>query len=111
MTRVFVSALALVFICAIGVFADEFKGTIKSVDADKMQLIITADNGQDQTVTVSKHAQVVGPHLRTHQVDLKSALFKPGALVTITYETKEGRMTASKVHITAEPKGNHGSGE
>jgi hypothetical protein len=30
-----------------------------------MQLIVTDDNGQDQTVTFSKDAQVVGPHLHT----------------------------------------------
>jgi len=111
MMRVFVSALALVLVCTCGLFADELKGKVKSVDADKMQLIVTDDNGQDQTVTFGKEAQVVGPNLHTHQRGLKSPMLKPGAAVTITYETKEGQMTASKVHITAEAKSKEGGGE
>jgi hypothetical protein len=111
MMRVFVPALALVFVCASGLFADELKGKVKSVDAEKMQLIVTNDNGQDQTVTFGKEAQVVGPHGLTHPRGLKSPMLKPGASVTITYEAKEGQMTASKVHITAEAKGKEGGGD
>jgi hypothetical protein len=106
--RVFVSALALVFVCTCGLFADELKGKLKSVDTDKMQLVVTDDKGQDQTVTFGKEAQVVGPNGYTHARALKSPMLKPGASVTITYETKEGQMTASKVHITAEAKGKEG---
>ena len=108
MMRVFVSALAVVFVCASGLFAEELKGKVKSVDSEKMQLVVTDDKGQDQTVTFGKEAQVVGPHGHTHQRGLKSPMLKPGAEVTITYESKEGQMTASKVHITAEAKGSGG---
>jgi hypothetical protein len=111
MMRAFVPALALAFVCTCGLFADEIKGKVKSVDAEKMQLIVTDDNGQDQTVTFGKDAQVVGPHGLTHPRALKSRMLRPGAAVTITYENKEGQMTASKVHITAEAKGKEGSGE
>jgi hypothetical protein len=111
MMRAFVPALAVVLVCTCGVFADELKGKVKSVDAEKMQLVVTDDNGQDQTVTFGKEAQVVGPHGLTHQRGLKSPMLKPGAAVTITYENKEGQMTASKVHITAEAKGKEGGGE
>jgi hypothetical protein len=108
MMRAYISALALVLVCTGGLFADELKGKIKSVDAEKMQLVVTDDNGQDQTVTFGKEAQVVGPHGLTHHQALKSPMLKPGAAVTITYENKEGQMTASKVHITAEAKGAEG---
>ncbi len=108
MMRVFVSALALVFVCTSGLFADELKGKVKSVDAEKMQLIVTDDNGQDQTISFGKEGQVVGPHGLTHPRGLKSPMLKPGAAVTITYENKEGQMNASKVRITAEAKAKEG---
>jgi uncharacterized protein (TIGR03067 family) len=83
-----------------GVFAYEHKGTVKSVDAEKMELIVTDEKGQDQTVIVANDVQVVGPHLNPHVRGLKSPMLQPGASVTIIYETKEGHVIASKVHIT-----------
>jgi hypothetical protein len=100
MMRMFAAAAALVFIGVGALLADELKGKVKSVDTDKMQLVVTDDSGKDQTVTIGKEAKILGPNGHAARMGLKSKMLKEGAPVTITYETKDGQMTASQVSIT-----------
>jgi hypothetical protein len=100
MMRMFAAAAALVFIGVGTLLADELKGKVKSVDTEKMQLVVTDDSGKEQTVTIGKEAKFVGPNGKPQSKGLKSKMLKEGAPVTITYESKDGQMTASEVHIT-----------
>jgi hypothetical protein len=100
MMRMFAAAAALLFIGVGALLADELKGKVKSVDTEKMQLVVTDDSGKEQTVTIGKEAKILGPNGKPQRMGLKSKQLKEGAPVTITYETKDGQMTASEVHIT-----------
>src|SRR5262245_39304693 len=54
MMRMFAAAAALLFIGVGALLADELKGKVKSVDTEKMQLVVTDDSGKEQTVTIGK---------------------------------------------------------
>jgi hypothetical protein len=100
MMRMFAAVAALLFIGVGALLADELKGKVKSVDTEKMQLVVTDDSGNEKTVTMGKEAKVLGPNGKAAKLGLKSKLLKEGAPVTITYESKDGQMTASQVNIT-----------
>lgn len=100
MMRMFAATAALLFIGVGTLLADELKGKVKSVDSDKMQLVVTDDSGKEQTVTIGKEAKILGPRGKPQKKGLKSPQFKEGAPVTITYEMKDGQMTASQVNLT-----------
>src|SRR5262249_28201595 len=100
MMRMFAAAAAVLFIGLGALFADELKGKVKSVDTEKMQLVVTDDSGKEQAVNIGKEAKVLGHNGKPQSRGLKSKQLKEGAAVTITYEMKDGQMTASQVSIT-----------
>ena len=104
MMRMFAAAAALLFIGVGALLADELKGKVKSVDTEKMQLVVTDDSGKDQTVTMGKEAKILGHNGKPQKLGLKSKQLKEGAAVTVTYEMKDGQMTASQVSITGTMK-------
>jgi hypothetical protein len=65
-----------------------------------MQLVVTDDSGKEQTVTIGKEAKILGPNGKAQRMGLKSKMLRPDAPVTITYEMKDGQMTASQVNLT-----------
>jgi hypothetical protein len=103
MLRKFVFALLTFGVVTVGLLADEFRGKVKSVDADKMTITVAGKDGE-KTFTVNKDTKFVkGGKGKTTDLPegLKDKLFTgdmpPG--VTITYETKDGKDVVSEVKV------------
>jgi len=90
---VVVLALALVVALATPAFAAELKGKIKSVSADKKELVVTDKDNKDMTFSLSDTAQI---QLADNDITLKE--LKTGEEVTVTYEKKGDKLVATKVH-------------
>ena len=90
----FLLVLALVFLLGLAapVLADEAKGKIKSVDADKSQFVVTDKDGKDWTFKMDDNAKI-----RLNDKDSKLNDLKEGDEVTVTYEKKGDQMIASEV--------------
>jgi len=65
------------------------RGSVKTFDADKKQLILTDPNGKDWTFNIANDAKV-----RLNDKDSKVADLKLGDKVTVVYEKKGDEMTA-----------------
>jgi Cu/Ag efflux protein CusF len=90
----FVLVLVLVFLLGLAapVLAEEVKGKIKSVDADKNQFVLTDKDGKDLTFKMDDNAKI-----RLNDKDSKLNDLKEGDEITVTYEKKGDRMIASEV--------------
>ena len=99
MLRASVAALAVLVLCVGGAFADEIKGKVKSVDAEKNTVTVTVD-GKDQTLECAKDCAVVRAD-KPVKAGLKA--LKEGQEVTITCEKKDGKACATKI-VLAPPK-------
>jgi hypothetical protein len=87
----FALLLVLVFVLALGApaLADEAKGKIKSIDADKSQFVLTNGNGKDWTIHMADSAKV--------RLNSKLNNLKVDDVVTITYEKKGDRLEATEI--------------
>jgi hypothetical protein len=87
--------------------AEELKGKVKSYDAEAMTITVTAEDGQDHVVHLSKEVKVVGPNGKIQQEGLASKRLKAGTPVTVTYETGEGgKKQAVEVRMGSKEKKN-----
>lgn len=84
--------------------ADEVKGKVKGVDADKHSITVESD-AADRTFAVAADAKVVGlvgkKIKKATPGDLAGGLggVKPGAEVTLTTEAKGGRPEVTQVKV------------
>jgi hypothetical protein len=87
----FARLLVLVFVLALGApaLAEEAKGKIKSIDADKSQFVLTNGNGKDWTIHMADSAKV--------RLNSKLNNLKVDDVVTITYEKKGDRLEATEI--------------
>jgi len=67
------------------------KGTIKSMDADKNQVIVTDENGKDWTYHVQEGVKIYCDKIK----DAKFADLKVGSEVRLLWEKKEGKLCAA----------------
>jgi Cu/Ag efflux protein CusF len=87
-----VLALALLVAFANPVRAEETKGKIKSVSADKKEVVVTDNNGKDLTFQLAEDGKV-----RVADQDGKLSDLKEGDEVTVTYDKKDDKLIASKI--------------
>jgi len=71
--------------------ADESKGAIKSVDADKMTVTVTVD-GKDTTYTATKDTTITVAGKAAKFADLK-----PAAKVTVTFKKDGANIVVSAI--------------
>jgi Cu/Ag efflux protein CusF len=90
----FLLVLVMLFLLGLAgpVMAEEAKGKIKSVDADKSQFVLTDKDGKDWTFKMDDNAKI-----RLNDKDSKVNDLKEGDEVTVTFEKKGDRMIASEV--------------
>jgi Cu/Ag efflux protein CusF len=90
-------AVAVLVALATPVLAEEAKGKIKSISADKKQFVVTDNNGKDLEFTLTDEGKVT-----LADKDIKLNELKEGDQVTITYEKKDDKMMASEVKARRE---------
>jgi Cu/Ag efflux protein CusF len=89
-----VGTFALVLGLATSVLAmQSTKGTIKSMDGDKSQVVVTDENGKDWTYHVQDGAKIYCDKNK----DAKFADLKVGSQVRLLWEKKEGKLCAEAV--------------
>jgi hypothetical protein len=101
-----ISGLVVSFVLLIAgiVPAEEIKGKVKNVNAEKSTITITVDD-KDKTMDLAKDIKViglVGKNLKKAKVqDILDGLtaVKEGADVTLTYETVAEKDTASQIRL------------
>ena len=88
--------LALVFMLGLTapVLADEAQGTIKSVAADKNEVVLIDSLGKDQTFHAAAKCEVLIGDKEGTLSDLKK-----GDEATITFDKKNGKMTATEIRV------------
>jgi Cu/Ag efflux protein CusF len=89
-------ALALVFMLGLTapVLADEAQGTIKSVAADKNEIVLTDSLGKDQTFHAAAKCKVLIGDKEGTLSDLKK-----GDQATVTFDSKNGKMNATEIRV------------
>jgi hypothetical protein len=90
-------AVAVLVALATPVLAEEAKGKIKSVSADKKQFVVIDNAGKDLEFTLTDEGKVT-----LGDKDIKLNELKEGDQVTITYEKKDDKMMASEVKARRE---------
>jgi hypothetical protein len=85
-------ALALLVGLASPALADEAKGKIQSVNADKNEFVVTDASNKDWTFQMDPDAKV-----RLNDQDKKLADLKKGDEVTIMYQKKGDRLVATQI--------------
>jgi hypothetical protein len=90
-------AVAVLVALATPVLAEEAKGKIKSVSADKKQFVVTDNGGKDFEFTLTDEGKVT-----LGDKDIRLNELKEGDQVTITYEKKDDKMMASEVKARRE---------
>jgi hypothetical protein len=87
-------AFALVILAAFvtPVLADEAKGKIKSVSADKKEFVFTDKDSKDWTFMVDDNAKI-----QVANKDAKLADLKAGAEATVVYEKKGDKLIAKEI--------------
>lgn len=93
----FVLAFAIV---AAGLYAAEYKGKIKSVDADGDKITITVED-KDVTLSVDKEVKVVGGKDGTTALKggLKAKALKANANVTVTTEGSGDKEVVKEIKV------------
>jgi hypothetical protein len=89
-----VPALALVALFAFPfvVAAADAKGKVKSVTADRGEVVMTDDGGKDWTLTAAKDCKV-----KVNETDSKLEDLKAGDEITVTYEKDGDRLIARSI--------------
>jgi hypothetical protein len=97
MPKMFISALALVFLLSLTVSAlgAEAKGKVKSVNGDKNMFVIADENSKDLTITLAKDGKVF-----INDKEEKLSNLQAGDEVTVTHEKKGEALIASEVRCT-----------
>jgi hypothetical protein len=85
-------ALVVLALVASPVFADETKGKIKSVSADKKEFVFTDNNNKDWTFTVADDAKI-----KLADKDVKLSDLKAGEMATVVYEKKGDKLIAKEI--------------
>ena len=91
-------------------WADEIRGKIAKLDADKNTITITfpalpgAFPNADQTFEVLKNTAVVDLAGKDMKERLMDKRIKEGIQATITVEKKDGKVTKVKIHVDPEKK-------
>jgi hypothetical protein len=88
--------LALAFILGLTApaLAEEAKGTIKSVTADKNEFVCTDAAGKDFTFNLAAKGKVLIDGKESTLSDLKK-----GDAATVTWADKNGKMEASEIRV------------
>jgi hypothetical protein len=87
-----VLALALVVSLAAPVLADEARGKIKSVNADKNEFVVTDSNDKDWTFQMDPDAKV-----QLNNQDKKLSDLKKGDEIRVTYQKKGEKLVATQI--------------
>jgi len=102
MLRKFLFAFVLVFFFVGGLFAAEYKGKVKSVDADKGTLTVEIDGKEKVIKTNDKTKFLAGKDGKEElKAGLKAKVFeKAGANVTIKTDGEGDKEVATEVTVT-----------
>ena len=103
MLRTFLAAVLGLVLIGGGLLAEEIKGKIKSVDADKKVLTVTVD-GKDKEFKVTDTTNILGANGKAVKQGLKAKAFKEGANVVITTDKKDGKETVTEVKLAPAKK-------
>src|SRR5262249_8464213 len=101
----------LALIVAVGVLvAAEYKGTGKSLDADKNTITVTVD-GKDQAITFNDDTKFVdakGQAVKDRAKTIKRISEKPESIeeVTVTTDKKDGKEVATEIKVKGGKKKN-----
>jgi Cu/Ag efflux protein CusF len=95
----FLMALAMILFVALAtpVLAEEVKGKIKSITADKKEFTVTDNDGKTVEFVLTDDGKV-----KLGDKDGKLSDLKEGDEVTITYEKKDGKMMVSEIKCKRE---------
>jgi len=85
-------AMLLLVALAAPVLADEVKGKVKSITADKREFTVTDNDGKNHEFVLTEDGKV-----KLGDKDGKLSDLKEGDEVTITYEKKDGKMMVSEI--------------
>jgi outer membrane lipoprotein-sorting protein len=99
MMRKFVCAAVALVLCVGVVLADEIKGKIKSVDADKSTMTVTTSDGKDHVVQVGKDTRLLNAKGNALKEGIKDKHLKDGSDVVVQCEKKDGKAVASEVKL------------
>src|SRR4051794_5109506 len=99
MLRTLLCAVFALLLVVGGLLAAEIKGKIKSIDADKMTVTVTDEDGKDHVLNVEKDAKLVSPGGKDLKDGLKAKQFKEGAAVVVTCEKKDGKECATEIKL------------
>jgi hypothetical protein len=99
----FAAALSALLLAAGGLLAEEVKGKVKSVDADKNQITVTVSD-KDTTYDVAKFAvfsTLVGKGKKAQPQELTGGLkaVEAGQDVTLTVEKKDDKDLVTKLQV------------
>src|ERR1700730_9529944 len=92
-----VLAMTLLLAVAAPVLADEVKGKIKSITADKREFTVTDNDGKNHEFVLIEDGQV-----KVRDKDGKLSDLKESDEVTITYEKKDGKLMVSEIKCKRE---------
>jgi hypothetical protein len=99
MFRKSITALIGLLVCAHALGAFEVQVTIKKVDAEKNEIVLTGGGGQDHTVKVAKDAKFLDMAGKELKDGLKSKELKEGAAATATVEKEEGGPVLQRLQL------------
>ena len=101
-----VLAMTLLLAVAAPVLADEVKGKIKSITADKREFTVTDNDGKNHEFVLNEDGKVkLGDKdgkVKLGDKDGKLSDLKEGDEVTITYEKKDGKLMVSEIKCKRE---------
>jgi len=83
--------------------AFEAVGTLKKIDAEKGQMVITGPGGQDHTVKIARDIKILGMDNKPLPDGLKAKELKEGTVVTVTVEQEDGTPTLKAIRLGGRP--------
>jgi Cu/Ag efflux protein CusF len=98
MLRRFLCAAFALVLCVGVTLAEEVKGKIKSVDADKGTMTVTVD-GKDQEYKIGTDTKLLNAQGKDLKDGIKNARLKEGQAVTLTTEKKDGKDVVTEVKL------------
>jgi phosphotransferase system IIA component len=87
-------AMALLVLIASPLLAVNVVGTIKSVDANQNQFVLTDQNGRDWTIAVGQNTQITTNN--NNQARLSD--LQPGQVANVNYQLQNNQMTAMAIN-------------
>jgi hypothetical protein len=82
--------------------ADEVKGKIKKVDADKKLIIVTIGD-KDQELNITSETKLLAPNGKNLKDGIESKRLKAAAEVTVVCEKKDGKDVCVQIQLVAKP--------